>query len=169
MTEPPPTVVYDCNVLFQAVLSDRGPAFRCLQLVEQGRVQLAASGFIHEEIRDVLSRPKLLAKYSQLTPDRVSAFLDLFGRKSTLFAEPPRLFSLPRDPKDEPYLNLALAVGARYLVTWNEKHLVYLMERRTPESLEFCARFPNLSIVTPPYFLRAHGRGPGANFGVRRL
>lgn len=36
-----------------------------------------------------------------------------------LVAEVPKRVSLERDPRDEGYLNLALAVEARYLVTWD--------------------------------------------------
>lgn len=61
---------------------------------------------------------------------------------------------MPRDPKDEPYLNLAIESKARFLVTWNEKHLTYLMNKDTPEGLDFCARFPDLIILDPPAFMR---------------
>ena len=66
----------------------------------------------------------------------------------------PDVFALPRDPKDEPYVNLAISAAASYLVTWNERHLGYLMRQDTPEGREFCRRFPNLKIVDPPTFVR---------------
>ncbi|HKQ48056.1 MAG TPA: putative toxin-antitoxin system toxin component, PIN family [Phycisphaerae bacterium] len=150
-----PVVVYDCNVLLQAALSDAGPSFACLLLAEKDRVQLVVSTFIAEEIRDVLSRPRILQKNPQVTPERVAAYLELLASKSRFVEEIPQKFSLPRDPKDEPYVNLAIAVNARYLVTWNEKHLTYLMEGKTPESIDFLARYPDLAITTPPVFLQA--------------
>ncbi len=65
----------------------------------------------------------------------------------------PRAFSLPRDPRDEPYTDLAIAADAQYLVTWNERHLTYLMKRDTPEGVDFCQRFPRLTILDPPSLL----------------
>lgn len=70
-------------------------------------------------------------------------------------AAPPQAFALPRDPKDEPYTNLSVAVSATYLVTWNQRHLTYLMQQDTPEGRQFCQRFPLLKIVSPPGFLEA--------------
>jgi hypothetical protein len=46
------------------------------------------------------------------------------------------------------------AVDAAYLVTWNEKHLTYLMCGNTPEGQEFLSEFPQLQILPPPEFLR---------------
>lgn len=62
-------------------------------------------------------------------------------------------FALPRDPDDEPLVDLAIAGGAQFLVTWNERHLNYLMQKDTPEGEEFCSRFPHLRIITPTEFL----------------
>jgi len=53
------------------------------------------------------------------------------------------------------YIDLAVAAGAHYLCTWNERHLTYLMKQDTPEGLEFCRRYPNLKILDPPAVLAA--------------
>ncbi|MDB5330475.1 MAG: pilt protein domain protein [Phycisphaerales bacterium] len=74
--------------------------------------------------------------------------------KAAIFPSVPNSFSLPRDPDDEPYTDLAIAAGARYLVTWNERHLTYLMRKDTPEGRDFCERFPEVKIVDLPTFLR---------------
>ena len=66
---------------------------------------------------------------------------------------PPRVFVLPRDPDDEPLIDLAVAGAADHLVTWNDRHLTYLMRGDTPEGRDFCKRFPALRIVSPPEFL----------------
>ena len=71
-----------------------------------------------------------------------------------MVADVPRVFALPRDPKDEPYVDLAIAVEPSYLVTWNDRHLTYLMRRDTPEGVEFCSRHSGVIIVEPPTFVR---------------
>ncbi len=67
--------VFDCMVFLQAATGNRGPAFACLSLVEAYQVTLSLSPAILAEIRVVLSRPKIKAKFPSLTPHRVDAFL----------------------------------------------------------------------------------------------
>jgi predicted nucleic acid-binding protein len=78
--------------------------------------------------------------------------------KSELIVDVPKSISLPRDPDDEIYLDLAVAANADYLVTWNEKHLTYVMQRDTQEDEEFCRRFPTLTILDPFQFLKLVAR-----------
>ena len=55
---------------------------------------------------------------------------------------------LPHDPKDEPYINLAVASGARYLVS-RDHHLLNLMQDE-----QFCQSHPSLTILNPVAFLQ---------------
>jgi predicted nucleic acid-binding protein len=66
---------------------------------------------------------------------------------------PPHAFTLTRDPGDEPFIDLAVTGDAQFIVTWNERHLTYLMKRNTPEGQDFCSRFPGIRILSPPEFL----------------
>jgi predicted nucleic acid-binding protein len=70
----------------------------------------------------------------------------LSGRKSATN------FSLPRDPKDAPYVDLAVASNAGYLVS-RDKDLLELMQDEA-----FRRRFPNLKILEPVSFLREIAR-----------
>lgn len=54
--------VFDCTLFLQAITSDSGPAFKCFQLVEEGRVTLLLSPSVLTEIQDVLSRLGLTHK-----------------------------------------------------------------------------------------------------------
>jgi predicted nucleic acid-binding protein len=116
------------------------------------------------EVGDVLRRPVLQRKFPLLTPERVDSFLRQVSVRAAMFTQVPHCFSLPRDPKDEPYLDLAITAGAHYLVTWNRKHLTYLMDRKTPEGKDFCGRYPDIRILAPPEFLQDLRRrfGPAA-------
>lgn len=150
----PERAVFDCTLFLQAVTRDSGPAFRCFTLVEQGRVALLLSPAILDEVQDVLTRPLLRAKFPILTADRADKFIAKFKSVAVLCPDPPHLFDLTRDPNDEPYTDLAIASNARYLVTWNDRHLTYLMRQDTPEGKEFCRRFPFLRILSPPELIR---------------
>jgi putative PIN family toxin of toxin-antitoxin system len=112
-----PGVVFDTMILYQATASTTGPAAELLRRLEAGQFILYVSDEILDEARDVLSRPKLRAKSPRLTDETVQETFDLLGRLARMVSQVPSLFSLPRDPNDEPYLNLALAIGADYLAS----------------------------------------------------
>lgn len=63
------------------------------------------------------------------------------------------MFDLPRDPDDEPYINLAIEAGARFLVT-RDRDLLDLMNWETKEGRGFQSRFAQLKILNPVDFLR---------------
>jgi putative PIN family toxin of toxin-antitoxin system len=140
-------------VFLQAAVRDAGPAFACLQLAEGEVVELLVCPSLLAEVRDVLSRPEICSKF-QLSGERVLRFLARIDSCATAGPDPPKAFTLPRDPDDERYLNLAIAGGADYLVSWNERHLNYLMRADTTEGRDFCARYPILKIATPVEFLK---------------
>ena len=143
-----PGVVFDCNLFLQAAISPRGPAFACLSLVERGSLRLIISPEVLSEARDVLNRPELTRKFVTLAPERVARLLADIEGQAVLVRDVPRTVELPHDPKDEPSINLALAAGARYLVS-RDHHLLDLMQDE-----QFRQSHPGLAILTPVAFLR---------------
>lgn len=150
--EPGPAVVFDCMTYLQATISPGGPAAACLRLLEAGRFRLFVSEAVLREVRDVLDRPRIRRKNPRLTDAAVSALIERLGRMAMLVVEVPREFFYERDPKDEPYVNLALAAGARYLVT-RDKDLLDLMDETREEGKAFRERYPALTILDPATFL----------------
>ena len=144
-----PKVVFDTMILFQAMAQTTGPAALLFAYLEAGSFTLYVSGETLEEARDVLSRPKLRAKNPRITDEAVQETFDLLAQFSQMVADVPALFSLPRDPDDEPYLNLALAANADYLVTW-DKDMLDLMNDET-----FRKQYPGLTILNPVALLQA--------------
>ena len=69
----------------------------------------------------------------------------------------PREFALERDPKDEPYLNLACRSGAEFLVT-RDDDLLDLVASSDNVGLALKQRFPSLRIVEPVRFLHGSDR-----------
>lgn len=153
MSAPPLRVVYDCVVFLQGVGRRGNAARKCLELVDDGTVQLCLSSDVLAEIEDVLHRPEILHKFPLIVSEDSQNLLLATRNKGMLFGNVSHAFALPRDPDDEPYTDLAIAAEAKFLVTWNERHLTYLMRRDTPEGIDFCRKFPNLEIVDPPTFL----------------
>jgi putative PIN family toxin of toxin-antitoxin system len=153
MSESLPAAVFDCTVFLQALANQKGPAFACWQLVDTGRVTLYLNPQVIAEVTEVLNRPELHQKFKTLTPNKVRVYLSNVVARATILADVPQRFTYPRDPKDEPYINLAIATGARYLVT-RDKDMLDLMDETTSEGRDFRERFPGLMILDPVVFLR---------------
>ena len=161
MSDLPPRVVLDTVVFVQALISGRGPASACVERLRSGKFILLLSDATLAELNDVPRRPRMVAKYPYLGGDTVDVFVSEIESLAVRIAKPPNVFSLPRDPNDEPFIDLAVSGDAEFLVTWNERHLTYLMKRDTPEGTDFCNLFPRIQILPPPQFLMAlDGRAP---------
>ncbi|HZT79896.1 MAG TPA: putative toxin-antitoxin system toxin component, PIN family [Gemmataceae bacterium] len=151
--EGKPGVVFDCVAFLQAAIRPTGPAALALRLLDAGRFVLFVSDDVLRELRDVLSRPKVQRKNPALTPEGAQIFVEWLSERSVHLNEVPRRFAYPRDPDDEPYVNLALAAEARYLVT-RDTDLLDLMRQDLPTGQEFRRQFPGLTILDPAAFLR---------------
>jgi uncharacterized protein len=157
MTAPErPRAVFDCMTFLQATARPTGPAAACLRLLEAGAITLFVSDDIVREVEDVLSRPKLRRKNPLLTDQAVRQLLDRLAQLATRVESVPLQFPFPRDPKDEPYLNLAIVAGTRYLVSWDNDLLDLMADN--PDGAAFRGRFPGLMILTPVAFLRELGQ-----------
>lgn len=149
MNEP---VVFDCMVYLQAVTSLKSPSRACFALAESGLVQLHTSELILDEIYEFLTRPTTLSRFPQLTTDAVEVFINWVRSFATVATVVPRQVSYPRDPDDEPYLNLAIATQASNLVS-RDKDLLDLMSSNDEFSMAFRKQFPSLQIVDVIAFL----------------
>jgi len=119
----PIRVVNDCVVFLQGVGRRGNAARKCLDLVDDGTVQLCVSPDVLAEIDDVLHRPEILRRFPLIDSEDSQTLLRTARNKALLLADVPKAFRLPRDPDDEPYTNLAIAADAKFLVTWNDRHL----------------------------------------------
>ena len=143
----PARAVFDCMVFLQA--STRPQAARLfIDHVEGGDLALYVSDAILGEVRHVLGRPQIRAKNSSLTDEAVEEFFDRIGQVAQKIEHVPASFTLARDPDDEPYLNLALAAAADYLVT-RDQDMLDLMQ-----DAGFRSRYPALIILTPVALLQ---------------
>jgi len=70
-----PRVVFDCNVLIQSLLNERGPAAECLRLLDRHRIDVLLSRPILRELRTVLDYPDIRNRNPQLGDVYINAFL----------------------------------------------------------------------------------------------
>ena len=135
-----------------------GPAARILDLLDEGKITLYVSNLILAEARFVLNRSDVRASLRKLTDVAVEALFERLEQNATLIKQVPQRFVYPRDPKDEPYINLAVEMKADYLVS-RDNDLLDLMKWDKVEGREFQKRFRFLKIVTPENFLAAMAKG----------
>jgi putative PIN family toxin of toxin-antitoxin system len=145
-------VVYDCMIFLQAAARGGSPAGLCLSLAEQRFVELCVSSMVLDEVGEVLRRPRLRAKFPVLTAEVVSQFLQAVKGFSTFFSSVQREFTFARDPKDEPYINLARTANARYLVS-RDAHLLDVPTSSDMDSRHIREECPGLEFVDPLTFL----------------
>lgn len=150
-----PRVVFDCNVLLQAVAREKSVAAKCLNLAESGLIRTCVSREVLAEAEEVLNRPEIRAYFPELSDEIVGAFLKRLQRLSVLVHPVPKKFSHPRDEDDEPYINLAVAAGADFIIS-RDRDLLDLMTGHTNECKEFRQRFRPLRVIEPAEFLRLY-------------
>jgi putative PIN family toxin of toxin-antitoxin system len=154
-----PRVVFDCMIYLQATANESSPAGALLRMMDDSTVSLLVSNDILDEVRDVLSRPKVRQKNPRVTDERVDALLTRLVEKGTLVESVPKRFSYERDPKDEKYINLAVEADAAFLVS-RDNDLLDLMQEDLAGSRDFRQQFPTLTILNPVAFLRQMEQPP---------
>jgi putative PIN family toxin of toxin-antitoxin system len=107
--------VIDTNVVVSGLLSPRGPCARIIEAVMEGRVRLVHDASILAEYRDVLCQPRL-----KLDPALVINFLQALGGQQSMV--PERRDIAGPDPEDLAFVEAALAVPDRTIVTGNISH-----------------------------------------------
>jgi putative PIN family toxin of toxin-antitoxin system len=137
-------VVLDTNVLVAGLRSRRGASFALLSLVESGRVAIHLSVPLVLEYEEVLLRPESAIPLSR---SDVGELLDSLcagaGHHEIYFLWRPYL----KDPRDDLVLELAVKVGCRFIVTYNQRDFVG------------CERF-GVEAIRPRDLLRRIGEVP---------
>ena len=141
------TAVFDTNVILQGILSPDGPAAVCVSLAFNGDIQLITTNEILSEIEDVISRPRLTAKYPQLLGDRRIHIVEKMREFAAVVARPPSIYRLERDRSDEVFIDLALTYGVDYLLS-RDRDILDLSR-----DYDFRSTYPGLTVVSPVGFL----------------
>jgi predicted nucleic acid-binding protein len=97
-----PRVVFDCMVFLQGAARQTSPAKACLDLAENGFVQLCLSAEIVAEVKDVLTRPEVQRKFPALIPMDVEAFIARLSMAAVQFLNVPAEFQLRARPQRYP-------------------------------------------------------------------
>ena len=131
----PHRVVFDCNVLLQAMSNPVGAAGACMDAVRHGTILLCVSRDLLAEFEDVASRPELIRK-TKLRESATTSFVSELYALGVMFDQVYQAYDHPIDPKDTMILNLAIAANAR-VITSRDRHLLVLRDVSDPAGREF--------------------------------
>ena len=110
-------VTLDTNIFLRALIRRGNLANNLLSLWLDGRIVLVLSQAIVDEIRAVLSRPRLIRKYSY-TPQAVTQLINLLVQRA-IIVEVPFSLELCRDATDNPLVDCAVLGRVQFLVSYD--------------------------------------------------
>lgn len=119
--------VIDTNIIISAFLFKNSNPRKALELAKNHHLILLSSNVI-QEIKTVIKRPKF-DRYISLTARE--EFLDTLIR-SSLTIDPDEIITECRDPKDNKYLELAVAGKAECIITGDQDLLILNPFREIP-------------------------------------
>jgi putative PIN family toxin of toxin-antitoxin system len=152
MISKSPKVVFDCMMFLQAALNPSGPAAACLRVLENQLIRVLVTREILEEIEQTLRKPLIQTSYPRLTETVILEFIERIIELVEIRPPVAKRFTYIRDPKDEPYINLAIAEDANYLVS-RDRDLLDLAKIDYPDAALLRREAPNLNILEPIEFL----------------
>lgn len=153
-------LVLDTNVILRGLLNLRSAAGAVIQAVERRSVVLLLSKPVLAEYRAVLTDPVVVGRFPELTPQRVEVALRRFRYLGDYLRSVKTRFALPRDPRDEMFIELAIAGGATHIISADDD-LLALASGRGESAKRLRQRLPGVRVLDPARFLDAHGRDIG--------
>ncbi|MEA2604499.1 MAG: uncharacterized protein QOF89_5491 [Acidobacteriota bacterium] len=131
--------VIDTNILVRAMLNPEGSVGPVIDLLRDGRYVFLYSQATLNEVIDVLGRPRMVHRYG-ITPDEIDALCALVIRRGEA-VQPSRSITACRDPKDNKFLEVAVAGRADVIVTGDR-------------DLEALDPFEGIPMIQPARFLQ---------------
>jgi putative PIN family toxin of toxin-antitoxin system len=131
--------VVDTNILVRAVIQPAGAVGPVLMRLRQGDYTLLYAQLLLEELVDVLNRPRIRDKY-QLADQDIQAVIGLILLRGEAVLPQERITAC-RDPKDDKFLEVAVAGEADVIISGDDDLLVL-------------HPFAGIPILSPSAFLR---------------
>ena len=125
-----------------------------MRAVKSGIVELFVNEWVLAELADVLWRPAVRRRFPRLTPQGCEEFLCSVRDLGKPVDACGLGLRYARDPRDLPYLELAIQSRAQFLVT-RDADLLSIPASTDPEAIRIRELAPDLRIVDPTQFLAA--------------
>lgn len=114
-------IVADANIVLRGIRSGLGASGYILTEMLKGNIEFALTTAIVLEYEDVLHRPGLLGNPPVATGEQVDVILDALCARAIAVSPWFRFRPFLDDPKDDLYVECALAAGASAILT-DDKH-----------------------------------------------
>ena len=132
-------VVLDTNVIVSALLSPKGIPAKILSYLEEGRITVATSSHLLDELEHVLKYTKIV-KYVHWSEKDIDGFIKHFSAFTEVVQPESRLKVIEKDLEDDRVLECAVAAQASFIIT-GDQHLLGLQE------------FKGIEIISPTVFV----------------
>ncbi len=155
-------LILDTNIVVRGFINLQSSSGKILRACQRRQVIPLLSRAILSEYRDILRRPIILESYPELEHARVRDAIERLIYVSEFHRRIRTRFLFPRDPKDSPFLELAIAGSATHLIT-TDKDMLSLAGGRDDASKRFRQR-TGTRLVRPEDFISEHPEalsGPG--------
>jgi predicted nucleic acid-binding protein len=110
-------IVADANVLLSALRSRNGASHAVMRGMLSGEIPFAVPAAVVLEYESVLKRPGVLGPAPWMNPDQIDSILDAICARGSLTEPWFHFRPFLDDPKDEPYIDCALAAGASVILS----------------------------------------------------
>ena len=147
-------VILDTNIVVRGFINLQSSSGQILGACQRRQVIPILSRAILSEYRAILQRPAILENYPELAHARVRDAIERLTYVSEFHRRVGVRFSFPRDPKDSPFLELAIAASATHLIT-TDKDMLALIGGRDDASKRFRQRTGTL-VARPEDFISQH-------------
>lgn len=152
MPQPRLRVVLDTNTLLRGLVAKSSAAAKVRRAAEQRRFVPLLSKPVLDEYRAVLDDPVLAKRFPELTRPIIEVAIRRIRFVSDFVRDPRVTFEYRRDPRDEKFIELAIALDATQILT-DDKDLLSLAIERNDAGKRFRQRLPNLEVLSAASFL----------------
>lgn len=146
-------LVLDTNVVLRGLASEHSVGARILDAADKRRFIVLLSKPLLSEYRAILLHPEILKRFPSITPHRVRLQLDRLRYIGDYYPRVKTKFSFPRDPGDEPLIELSIEGHATHLLTY-DPDILSLPENVSDAGRRFRRHCRKLQIIEPGQFLR---------------
>lgn len=133
-------VVVDTNVLISGLFGIKdSPSSQILEAIRTQKIIIVFSPIILEEIREVISRERIV-NLTKMSPEEQGSFISMLIERSDITKGKQLQQKIGRDIKDDKFLACGVEAKADYIITGDEDLLVL-------------KEYEGIRIVTPREFL----------------
>ena len=155
-------IVLDTNIVLRGLINIRSASGKIVDAMGRRAVVLLLSKPLLAEYRAVLTDPVIVARYPELTEEKVEIALRHFRYVGEYIKAVKARFEYQRDTRDEKLIELAIAARATDLVS-ADNDLLALPSGHSDAARRLRQRLPGLRIVNAPEFLDLHGAQIGVD------